>query len=130
VKGWEEAYLIDGCFDQDRMLALIQEVLRDGRRQGFPMTRLWANMEWSLEENCPGVEQLVEYESRLNDVLPQYPDVVVCTYQLNRFSAKVVMDVLRIHPLAIVGGILHHNPFYVTPREFKQELMARSRSHM
>lgn len=94
------------------------------------MTRLWANMEWSLEENCPGVEQLVEYESRLNDVLPQYPDVVVCTYQLNRFSAKVVMDVLRIHPLAIVGGILHHNPFYVTPREFKQELMARSRSHM
>ena len=32
------------------MLALIQEVLEEGRRQNFPMTRLVANMEWALED--------------------------------------------------------------------------------
>src|SRR5688572_18589781 len=45
VRRWEEAYLRDGHFDQDAMLALIQEVLEDGRRQDFPMTRLVANLE-------------------------------------------------------------------------------------
>src|ERR1041384_5273792 len=71
VRRWEEAYLREGHFDQDAMLALIQEVLEEGRRQKFPMTRLVANMEWALEDR-PGVGDIVEYESRLNYVLPQY----------------------------------------------------------
>ena len=65
VRRWEEAYLREGRFEQDAMLALIQEVLEDGRRQEFPMTRLVANMEWALEDR-PGVADIVEYESRLN----------------------------------------------------------------
>jgi hypothetical protein len=69
-------------FDQDAMLAPIQEVLKEGRSSGFGMTRLWANMEWALED-LPGVDQIVEYETRLNHVLPKYDDVVVCTYDLN-----------------------------------------------
>src|SRR6185503_6024469 len=35
VRPWEDAYLRDGHFDQERMLALIEEVLRDGKRRGF-----------------------------------------------------------------------------------------------
>jgi len=37
-------------FDQQAMLALIEEVLDAGKRQGFGLTRLWANMEWALED--------------------------------------------------------------------------------
>jgi len=33
------------------MLALIEEVLNAGKRQGFGLTRLWANMEWALRGN-------------------------------------------------------------------------------
>ena len=75
VRTWEEAYLRDGHFDQDRMLALIEEVLVSGKTQGFPLTRLVANMEWALEDR-PGVEDIVEYETRLNYVLPKYDDAV------------------------------------------------------
>jgi hypothetical protein len=73
VRRWEEAYLRDSHFDQDAMLALIQEVLEEGRRQDFPMTRLVANMEWALEDR-PGVNDIVEYESRLNYILPDDDD--------------------------------------------------------
>jgi hypothetical protein len=76
LRNWADAYLRDGHFDQDRMLALIQEVLAGGRRQGFPLTRLVAHMEWALEDR-PGVDDLVEYETRLNYLLPRYPDPVV-----------------------------------------------------
>ena len=59
LRNWADAYLRDGHFDQDKMLALIQEVLEGGRRQGFPLTRLVAHMEWALEDR-PGVDDIVE----------------------------------------------------------------------
>ncbi|MEA2642060.1 MAG: hypothetical protein QOF51_3454 [Chloroflexota bacterium] len=75
VRTWDEAYLRGGHFDQDAMLALIEEVLRNGPTQGFPRTRLVAHMEWALEDR-PGVDDLVVYETRLNFVLPRYRDPV------------------------------------------------------
>jgi hypothetical protein len=75
VRSWDEAYLRGGHFDQDAMLQLIEEVLRGGKAQGFPLTRLVANMEWALEDR-PGVDDLVEYETRLNYILPKYNDPV------------------------------------------------------
>ena len=35
------------------------------------------------------------------------------------------MDILRTHPMVIVGGVLQVNPFWVTPDEFLRELDAR-----
>src|SRR5579871_496545 len=65
VRTWDEAYLRGGHFDQDAMLALIEQVLNSGPAQGFPLTRLVAHMEWALEDR-PGVDDLVVYETRLN----------------------------------------------------------------
>ena len=72
---WEDAYLREGHFDQNAMLALIEQVLEEGKTRGFPLTRLVANMEWALEDR-PGVDDIVEYETRLNYVLPKYDDAV------------------------------------------------------
>jgi hypothetical protein len=76
LRNWADAYLRDGHFDQDRMLALIQEVLDSGPQQGFVRTRLVAHMDWALEDR-PGVDDLVEYETRLNYILPRYKDPVI-----------------------------------------------------
>jgi len=76
LRNWADAYLRDGHFDQNRMLALIEEVLEGGRQQGFLLTRLVAHMEWALEDR-PGVDDLVEYETRLNYILPRYKDPVI-----------------------------------------------------
>jgi hypothetical protein len=75
IRRWEDAYLRDGHFDQNRMLALIEEVLQGGKASGYPLTRLVANMEWALEDR-PGVDDIVEYETRLNFILPKYDDAV------------------------------------------------------
>ena len=124
VRPWANAHLREDRFDQYAMLALVEEVLGKGKDE-FGFTRFWANMEWSLED-FPGVDDIVEYESRLNDVTSRFDDVVVCTYHLNRFSATVVMDILRTHPQVIVGGILQENPFYVPPQQFLRELRTRN----
>jgi hypothetical protein len=124
IRPWDDAYLKEGYFDQHRQIALIDRWLAAGKENGFPMTRLVANMAWAMEDS-PGVNGIIEYESRLNDVLPKYHDAVCCTYDLSRFSASVIMDALRVHPAVIIGGILQVNPFYVPPDVFLRELEER-----
>jgi hypothetical protein len=126
VRRWEDAQFRDGRFDQNRMLALLEEALAQGKAQGFPLTRVLANMAWALEDR-PGVENFLEFESRLNYLTPKYHDVLCCIYDLARFGAKFVMDVLRTHPMVIIGGILQENPFFVPPDEILCELRERAR---
>jgi hypothetical protein len=38
-----------------------------------------------------------------------------------------MIDVLRTHPMALIGGILQVNPFFVPPAEFLAELRSRNR---
>lgn len=127
VRPWEAAYLRDDRFDQEAMLSLIEQVLNDGMARGTQLTRLVANMEWALLDK-PGVKDLVEYETRLNYVLPKYKDPVICTYDLSKFSAGVAMDILRTHPVAIVGGLVHENPFFVPPDKLLREIEERRRA--
>jgi hypothetical protein len=124
LRNWADAYLREGHFDQDRMLALIEQVLDGGGQQGFPLTRLVAHMEWALEDR-PGVDDLVEYETRLNYILPRFKDPVICTYDLAKFGGDIVVDIIRTHPMTIIGGTLQENPFFVPPDEFLLELRAR-----
>lgn len=125
VRPWENAYLRPGGFDQYAMIDLLEEVAKAAAQRGPGLTRLWANMEWALLD-FPGVHDIVEYESRLNYFLPNDDMATVCTYDVTKFSASVMMDILRTHPQVIVGGILRENPFYVPPDEFLRELDARN----
>ena len=124
VRDWQEVYLRRGQFLQHEMLALVDEVLGGSAAASFPQTRVVAHMEWALGD-FPGVDDLVEYETRLNHVLPRYPGPVVCVYDSARFGAGLALDVLRTHPMVIIGGVLQVNPFYVQPDEFLRELRER-----
>ena len=35
------------------------------------------------------------------------------------------MDILRTHPMVMLGGVLQKNPFFVPPAEFLAELKER-----
>jgi hypothetical protein len=124
VRPWQHAYLRGDRFDQDAMLALIEEVLQSGTAAGYPLTRLLAHMEWGCLDKS-GVDDLVEYETRLNYVLPKYDDPVICTYDLSKFGASVAMDIMRTHPVVIIGGVLQENPFFVPPDQFLLEIRQR-----
>jgi hypothetical protein len=125
VHRWQDVYLRDDHFDQNRMLLLIEEVLKTGQAQAYRLTRLVAQMEWALED-VPGVNELVEYETRLNHVLPKYKDAVICTYECTNFGAGAMMDIMRTHPSVIIGGVLQENPFFIPPGRFLRELRERS----
>jgi hypothetical protein len=68
---------------------------------------------------------MIEFETRVNYVVPKYDDPVICAYDLSKFGASTVMYALRTHPVVIIGGLLQENPFYVNPDELLLELRGR-----
>jgi hypothetical protein len=38
------------------------------------------------------------------------------------------MDIMRTHPMVIIGGLLQENPFFVAPEEMLEELRRRRAS--
>jgi hypothetical protein len=123
LRTWEHTYLRGGCFDIEGMLALVAELMREGRA-AFGRTRLWGDMEWSLSGQ-PGCDRLIEYESRLNTLLDGGTDVVLCVYDVRKYSAGMVMDVLRTHPMLVVGEHVHPNPLFVPSEQFLSEYRRR-----
>jgi hypothetical protein len=124
VKPWQDGPLHGETFDQDVWLAGFEAVLQSGPASGYTKTRFLAQMEWALVD-MPGIEDMVEFEARVNGVVPNYDDDVICAYDLSRFGATTVMYALRTHPVVIIGGLLQENPFYVDPEQLLRELRER-----
>lgn len=124
VHPWQDGPLRGDRFDQDTWLASFEQVLRSGPAAGYPQTRFLAQMEWALVD-LPGVEDLIEFEARVNYVVPKYDDTVICAYDLAKFGASTVIYALRTHPLVIIGGLLQENPFFVPPDQLLLEIRDR-----
>jgi len=122
-----EAYLRDGRFDQDRMLETFEQLASGNAKGGFPLSRIVCQMEWAAE-GPSYIDDLIEFESRVNDVWARHDDAVICVYDLTKFGGDTVVDMMRTHPMIIIGGILQENPFYVPPEVFLGELGERRAS--
>jgi MEDS: MEthanogen/methylotroph, DcmR Sensory domain len=110
VQTWEDSVLRGGRFNQHAMIGALQEIATGGEQRGSGITRIWANMGWALGD-FPGVHDIVEYESRLNYVLPKYDIAAVCTYDLTQFGASCRNGHLADTSQVIVGKVLRENPF-------------------
>jgi hypothetical protein len=115
---WADVHLQDGTFDADRTRKLIAGIRRRAGDQGFRRVRFVTHMEWAVERHV-GVDGLLEYEASAN--LVPSDDPVICAYELANFGGDVVVDIMRTHPMIIIGGILQENPFFVPPEEFLRE---------
>lgn len=120
----DEMYLPAERFDPDTMLARVEAMLEAGTSHGYDRTRLVAHAE-PVIARCEDPDDFVGYEARLNTILPSREHVVVCAYDLAQVNAGFAMDVLRTHPIVIIGNVLHQNPFYVPPGELLRELHER-----
>ncbi len=123
-----ETYLREGRFDQDRMLQAFEQIASGSPNNRFPLSRIVCHMDWAADGHSY-VDDLVEFESRVNQVWERHEDVVICTYDLRKFGGDTVIDVMRTHPMVIIGGILQQNPFFVPPEEFLREYRQRRARH-
>lgn len=125
VVAWPESNLLaGGQFNPDRALEMIDRLLHAAREHGYRRTRGIGYMNWALQ-NQIRAGALMAYEARLNKILTGYDDPIICSYDLARSSGAVVLDVMRTHPAALIGGVLQRNPFYIPPEQMLEDLRER-----
>jgi hypothetical protein len=85
-----------------------------------PRIRMVADMGWAA--GLPSVaEDLIEFEARANFLHARHRHVVICAYDVGQFDGAFVVEILRTHPMVLIGGVLHENPFFVAPDELLRE---------
>jgi hypothetical protein len=113
-----DAYLRTGRFSTDDMLAYWQDAAATALSTGeWGLTRATGEMP-SVLDQPEGRAEFFRYEARLTNWIARFPQVILCLYDLQRFGAGVLMDALRTHPMVVVDGMVHENPYYIEPSEF------------
>ena len=110
-------YLADGGFLPARMLEFWAGKARQGPPGGTGVARNIGDMSWA-HRSQGAVTELIGYESELNRIMANIPQVNLCLYDLSRCTGDLIMDVLKTHPKALLGGMVIDNPYYLEPDEF------------
>ena len=95
----------------------VSEAMYDSR---FEMVR--AIDTWCQSDVVVDPEEHLLLESEMNRILPLYKQVVLCLYDLEQFGGALIFNLLRTHPMLLLGGLLLENPYYQTPDEVMAEI--------
>jgi len=112
----------EGKSQPEELKQMLAEAIADIPAK-FPLLRWVGVMSWALKK-VPTAEKLMEWESHCNCV-EDPAAIFLCQYELPMFLGNVVMDAMKTHPICIISGVIHRNPYYQTPEEYLEELRHR-----
>jgi hypothetical protein len=111
-----ESYLRDGAFSPEGMIQFWDEVMQAAiGDRGYRFARAVGDTSWLTAE---GFADFAAYESELNRFAPQWPQTILCLYDLQKFGGGALLELLRTHPKLLLGGLLIDNPHYLSPDEY------------
>ena len=114
----EEMTRMPGPFNAIRMAKSVWGMV-EGLLREFPGVRLVREVPW--EGGALSVPDLCHMEVTGSLVIENMNVRSLCQYDLGRHPAPVLHTALRTHPLVIVAGELHKNPFYEARRILDNE---------
>jgi hypothetical protein len=116
-----DVYLGERGFDMEGMLSFYEAELRNVATgiSSYDCVRTAGEMSWALRD-IPGVEDLLTYEARVNQVLGSHPEAAIslCLYDVDRFDGELIVGVMRTHPKMVLAGTVVDNPFFIDPQAF------------
>jgi DNA-binding CsgD family transcriptional regulator len=119
VERASDAYLRSGEFSVEVMVSFLSESADAAIGDEFDLFRAAGEMSWVLP-GPPGWESLFLYESALNHAVEQMPAILMCLYDLQKFGAEMLVEVLRTHPMVLLDRTVIDNPHYVHPADYSR----------
>ena len=102
---------LDGGFDPSETANLLAEAVEESLTDGFEGFRVTGETGWVHEEDIP-VDQLVEYETTVEHMVPAGGLTALCQYDLRQLDDTAVAAMLKIHPTVIYRHRVCENPYY------------------
>jgi hypothetical protein len=110
-----EHYYKESRFNVDRLLRALDDLMQLVASQGFRGARVAGDNTAIMDHVVDSLGDWVQYEARVNVSLRGKPVVALCLYNQRRTPGQVMTTMLKTHPLVVMNGIIHENPFYQEP---------------
>lgn len=117
VRSAHETYTPDGRFSRQRMLDRLADTYECMQKSVDGTVFFTGEMEWALQTDLPGRDQLVAYERAVNLVIRRHPFSAICQYDARAFDGDLLFEIVKAHPLMLVRNQILANPYYEAPAE-------------
>ena len=107
--------LKDGRFDAAYLVELYRNDIDQALKDGWKHVRATAEMSWLIEGE-DGRENILYYEALSTSLFNKTDKVhAICQYNTARMSGAEIIELLKIHPWALIDNRIGKNPFWIDP---------------
>jgi len=106
-------------FDPYFVLSQHQSFISKALKEGWSAARGALDMSW-ITEGSATPSQVLKYEAACDSVFTfqNQPVVIIVQYNYAKLAGEIVVELLKLHPLAVVGKYIKRNPYYVDSEEY------------
>lgn len=117
-------------FDPYFLLASHQTFIAQALREGWQAARISIDMSW-LSKNIATSEQILKYEAASDAVFTfqNAPIIALIHYDYNKLVPSLAVEMLKLHPLAVVGKFIKRNPYYLNSEQYMLKILRIKRGN-
>jgi len=124
-----EEFLANGNrFDPYHLLSLHQTFIAQALREGWQAVRISIDMTW-LCKDIASPEQILKYEAASDAVFTfqNAPIIALMHYDHSKLIPSLVVEMLKLHPIAVVGKYIKRNPYYLNSEQYMLKILRINR---
>ena len=124
-----EAFLANGNrIDPYHLLSSHQTFIAQALREGWQAVRISIDMTW-LCKDIATPEQILKYEAASDAVFTfqNAPIIALMHYDHSKLVPSLVVEMLKLHPIAVVGKYIKRNPYYLNTEQYMLKIMRNNR---
>lgn len=115
----------DGRFDPYYLLSTHQTFVAHALKEGWKGARISIDMNWLVNDVTPP-EKVLKYEAASDAVFTfqGIPIIALMHYDYQKIlAANLVVDLLKLHPIAVVGKFIRRNPYYMNSEDYLLKIL-------
>ena len=124
-----EEFLANGNrFDPYYLLSSHQTFIAQALREGWQAVRISIDMTW-LSKDIATPEQILKYEAASDAVFTfqNAPIIALMHYDHSKLLPSLVVEMLKLHPIAVVGKYIKRNPYYLNSEQYMLKILRINR---
>jgi len=123
-----DGLLVNKRFDPYHLLSTHQTFIAQALREGWKAVRISMDMTW-LTADVATPEQILKYEAASDAVFTfqNAPIIALMHYDYSKLPGALVVELLKLHPIAVVGKFIKRNPYYLNSEQYLLKILRVNR---
>ncbi|HEY7125092.1 MAG TPA: MEDS domain-containing protein [Ktedonobacterales bacterium] len=123
-----DVFLAGKRFDPYHLLSTHQTFIAQAMRENWQAVRISIDMTW-LTRDVATPEQILKYEAASDAVFTfqNAPIIALMHYDYSKLPGGLVVEMLKLHPIAVVGKFIKRNPYYLNSEQYLLKILRINR---